>query len=53
MAGERLPPVGWVLEHGRRRTTAAYVDVADSHLIAAAERVGTVIAEAVARAASL
>ena len=52
MAGENLLPVGRMLGHGRHRTTAAYAHVADEHLVAAAEKVGTVIAEAMARATS-
>ena len=52
MAGENLPLVGKILGHRRHRTTAAYAHVADAHLVAAAEKVGAVIAEAMARAAS-
>lgn len=53
MAGENLPQVGRMLGHGRHRTTAAYAHVADAHLVEAAERDGAVIAEAMARAASV
>ena len=52
MAGENLPLVGKPLGHRRHRTTAAYAHVADAHLVAAAEKVGAAIAEAMARAAS-
>ena len=52
MAGENLPLVGKLLGHKRHRTTAAYAHVADAHLVAAAERVGAAISEAMARAAS-
>ena len=48
MAGENLPLVGRFLGHRRHRTTAAYSHVADAHLVAAAEKVDTVIANAMA-----
>ena len=46
MSGENLPLVGKLLGHRRHRTTANYAHVADAHLIAAAEKVGSIIAEA-------
>ena len=52
MAGENLPQVGKLLGHRRHRTTAGYAYVADAHLVAAAEKVGAVIAEAMARDSS-
>ena len=52
MAGENLPLVGRLLGHRRHRTTAGYAHLADSHLVAAAEKVGAVIAGAMARGAS-
>ena len=53
MASENLPLVGRMLGHRRRRTTAAYTHVADAHLVEAPERGGAVIAEGMARAASV
>ncbi len=52
MAGENLPLVGRILGHRRHRTTAGYAHLADSHLVAAAEKVGAIIAGAMARAAT-
>ena len=48
MAGENLPLVGKLLGHRRHRTTAAYAHVADAHLVETAERVGAIIAGAMA-----
>ena len=48
MSGETLPLVGKLLGHRRHRTTAGYAHLADDHLVEAAERVGTVIAAAMA-----
>ena len=50
MAGEGLPLVGRLLGHRRHRTTAGYAHLADSHLLDAAERVGKIIAKAMATA---
>ncbi len=46
MAGENLPLVGKLLGHRRHETTAGYAHLADDHLVEAAEKVGTLIAEA-------
>ena len=46
MAGENLPLVGKLLGHRRHRTTAGYAHLADDHLVAAAEIVGSIIAKA-------
>ena len=46
MAGENLPLVGKLLGHKRHRTTAGYAHLADAHLVQAAEKVGSLIAEA-------
>ena len=46
MAGENLPLVGKLLGHRRHRTTAGYAHLADAHLVAAAELVGSIIAAA-------
>ena len=46
MSGENLPLVGKLLGHRRHRTTAGYAHLADDHLVAAAERVGSIIAAA-------
>ena len=46
MAGENLPLVGKILGHRRHRTTAGYAHLADGHLVEAAEKVGSLIAEA-------
>ena len=48
MAGEHLPLVGEPLGHRRHRTTAGYAHLADAHVVEAAEKVGAVIAEAMA-----
>ena len=44
MSGENLPLVGKLLGHRRHRTTAGYAHLADSHLVEAAERVGSIMA---------
>ena len=46
MLGENLPLVGKLLGHRRHRTTASYAHLADGHLVAAAEKVGEIIAKA-------
>ena len=46
MAGESLPLVGRLLGHRRHRTTAGYAHLADAHLVEAAEKVGSLIADA-------
>ena len=46
MSGENLPLVGKLLGHRRHRTTASYAHLADGHLVAAAEKVGEIIAKA-------
>ena len=46
MSGENLPLVGKLLGHRRHETTASYAHLADAHLVAAAERVGRIISEA-------
>ncbi len=46
MSGENLPLVGKLLGHRRHRTTAGYAHLADGHLVEAAEKVGSIIAEA-------
>lgn len=46
MSGENLPLVGRLLGHRRHRTTAGYAHLADEHLVQAAEKVGSLIAEA-------
>ena len=48
MAGENLPLVGRLLGHRRHETTAGYAHLADSHLVEAAEKVGSIIANAMA-----
>ena len=48
MAGENLPLVGKLLGYRRHRTTAGYAHLADAHLVAAAEKVGSLIARAMA-----
>ena len=42
------PRVGKLLGHRRHDTTAGYARLADDHLVSAAERIGNVIAEAMA-----
>ena len=46
------PGVGRMLDHRCHRRRAAHAHVADAYLVAAAERVGPVIAGAMARAGS-
>ncbi len=46
MSGENLPLVGKLLGHRRHETTAGYAHLADGHLVEAAEKVGTLIADA-------
>ena len=46
MSGENLPLVGKLLGHRRHRTTAGYAHLADAHLVEAAEKVGSIIADA-------
>ena len=46
MAGENLPLVGKILGHKRHRTTAGYAHLSDTHLVEAAGKVGSQIAEA-------
>ncbi len=46
MAGETLPLVGKLLGHRRHRTTSGYAHLADGHLVETAEKVGSIIAEA-------
>ena len=46
MSGENLPLVGQLLGHRRHRTTAGYAHLADEHLVESAEKVGSIIAEA-------
>ena len=48
MSGENLPLVGKLLGHRRHRTTAGYAHLADGHLVEIAEKVGSIIAEAMA-----
>ena len=48
MSGENLPLVGKILGHRRHRTTAGYAHLADAHLVEAADKVGSIIAEAMA-----
>ena len=46
MSGENLPLVGKLLGHRRHETTAGYAHLADGHLVETAEKVGSLIAEA-------
>ena len=48
MASENLPLVGRMLGHRRHATTAGYAHLADAHLVEAAERIDTLIADAMA-----
>ena len=48
MSGEGLQLVGKILGHRRNRTTAGYAHLADAHLVDTAEKVGKLIAEAMA-----
>lgn len=44
MSGENLSLVGKLLGHWWHRTTAGYADLAEAHLLEAAEKVGSIIA---------
>ena len=46
MSGEGLSQVGRLLGHRRHRTTANYAQLADAHLVEAAENVGHFVARA-------
>ena len=46
MSGGNLPLVGRMLGHRRHATTAGYAHLADDHLVAVAEYVGGLIADA-------
>ena len=46
MSGENLPLVGKLVGHRRHSTTASYAHLADIHLVETAERVGSLIAQA-------
>ena len=46
MSGENLPLVGKLLGHRRHETTAGYAHLADAHLVETAEKVGSIIAQA-------
>ena len=46
MSGENLPLVGKLLGHRRHETTVSYAHLADAHLVEAAEKVGSLIADA-------
>ncbi len=46
MSGENLPLVGKLLGHRRHETTAGYAHLADGHLVDMAEKVGSLIADA-------
>ena len=46
MSGETLPLVGKLLGHRRHETTAGYAHLADGHLVDTAEKVGSIIADA-------
>jgi len=46
MAGENLSLVGKLLGHRRHSTTAGYAHLADGHLVETAEKIGSIIAEA-------
>ena len=50
MAGENLPLVSKLLGHRRHRTTASYAHLADGHLVEAAERIGSIIADSMQHA---
>ena len=50
MSGENLPLVGKLLGHRRHHSTAGYAHPSDGHLVEAAERIGSLIATAMARA---
>ena len=46
MSGENLPLVAQLLGHRGHRTTEGYAHLADDHLVEAAQKVGSIIAEA-------
>ncbi len=46
MSGETLPLVGKLLGHRRHSTTAGYAHLADGYLVETAEKIGSIIAEA-------
>ena len=46
MSGENLPLVGKLLGHRQHSTTAGYAHLADGHLVEEAEKVGSLIAQA-------
>ena len=46
MSGENVPLVGKLLGHRRHETTAGYAHLADGHLVETAEKVGSLIANA-------
>ena len=46
MSDENLPLVGKLLGHRRHETTAGYAHLADGHLVETAEKVGSLIADA-------
>lgn len=46
MSGENLSLVGELLGHRRHETTADYARLADGHVVEAAEKVGSTVAEA-------
>ena len=52
MSGGTLPLVGKLLGHRRHDTTAGYAHLADTHLVEAAEKVESIIAEMMGRACS-
>ena len=50
MSGENRPLVGKLLGRRRYATVAGHAHLAEDHLVAAAEHVGNIIAEAMAAA---
>ena len=46
MSGENLPLVGKLLGHRRHETTVGYAHLADAHLVETAEKVGSIIEQA-------
>ena len=50
MAGENLLLVGKLLGHKKHRTMAGYAHLADGHLVEAVEKIGCLIANAMAGA---
>ena len=53
MSRENLPLVGKILGHRRHRTTAGYTRLSDAHLVQAAEKVGSFIAQAMTASVDL